>query len=246
MTAPDLYLRLRGLTPARVRLDGGRGPAPMSALLSFQEDHAAARDAIRATVNWDALAADLAPLEVLRVASRARDRATYLRRPDLGRQLDAEVVLPRLNCPLMVIVGDGLSARAVSLQAVPLIRELATRLPELRQVPVVLAQGARVALGDVIGAATRAGMVLMLIGERPGLSVADSLGAYLTLGPAAGLHDSARNCVSNIHDRGGLGPAAAADRLVWLINEARRLGATGIALKDESRAAAPLLPPGSS
>ena len=234
MTTPDLLSRLRLLTPARVRLDGSMRPMPVRSLLSFQEDHAAARDAIYGMVDWAALSADLAPMRTLRVDSRATDRATYLRRPDLGRQLDPAASLPVLDCPLLVVVGDGLSAPAVTAQAAGLIRELAERLPDLRQVPVILAQGARVALADAIGAAVRARMVLMLIGERPGLSVSDSLGAYLTHGPAPGLRDSARNCVSNIHARGGLSHPAAADRLVWLITHARQLGATGVALKDES------------
>jgi len=225
--------RLAALTPARVRLEAGAGPTRLADLLTFQEDHAAARDAIHGSVDWAALERDLAPLPVLHAASRATDRATYLRRPDLGRQL-AEGALPRSAPPLQVVIGDGLSAPAVMAQAVPLMRALAAHLPELADRPVVLAQGARVALGDAIGAAMGAGMVLMLIGERPGLSVADSMGAYLTLNPRPGLRDSARNCVSNIHARGGLSADDAARRLAWLVAEGRRIGATGVALKDDS------------
>ncbi|OWJ87641.1 hypothetical protein CDV54_21480 [Paracoccus yeei] len=99
---------------------------------------------------------------------------------------------------------------------------------------MVLVRGGRVAIGDPIGLALGARMVLVLIGERPGLSVADSLGAYLTLAPRPGLRDSARNCVSNIHLRGGLSHEEAADRLSWLVAAAQRIGATGVALKDES------------
>lgn len=234
MSQPDLFRRLAQLTPARVRLDASAAPVPMEDLLAFQQDHAAARDAIHGRVDWDALSDALAPLQSLRVASRATDRAVYLRRPDLGRQLAEGTELPRLDCPLLLVVGDGLSAPAVTAQAAPLVHALAERLPELRDVPVVLAEGARVALGDAIGAATGAATVLVLIGERPGLTVADSLGAYLTRAPRPGLRDNARNCVSNIHLRGGLGHDAAADRLAWLITESRRIGATGIALKDES------------
>lgn len=233
MNRPDLYRRLSALTPARLRLEAGAGPTRLADLLDFQQDHAAARDAIQCEVDWDALSGALAPLPVLRVASRAADRATYLRRPDLGRQL-ADADLPRARPPLLLVIGDGLSAPAVMAQAAPLVAALRVRLPELTDRPVVLAQGARVALGDAIGAAMGAGMVLMLIGERPGLSVADSLGAYLTRAPRVGLRDNARNCVSNIHARGGLSPDAAADRLTWLIQEARRLCATGVALKDAS------------
>lgn len=225
--------RLAALTPARVRLEQGAGPTRLSDLLTFQEDHAAARDAIHGEVDWPALARDLAPLPVLRVASCATDRATYLRRPDLGRRL-AAADLPLTAPPLQVVIGDGLSAPAVMAQAAPLMRALVGCLPELCDRPVVLAQGARVALGDAVGAAMGARMVLMLIGERPGLSVADSLGAYLTLHPRVGLRDNARNCVSNIHGRGGLTSDVAARKLAWLVAAARRVGATGVALKDDS------------
>lgn len=240
MSAPDLR-RLSALTPARVRLQAGAGPTALPDLLRFQQDHAAARDAIHGQVDWDALARDLDPLPVLRVDSMATDRATYLRRPDLGRQL-APHDLPRMDAPLQLVIGDGLSAPAVMAQAAGVVRALLACLPELAGRPVILAQGARVALGDAIGAATGAGMVLMLIGERPGLSVADSLGAYLTHAPRIGLRDNARNCVSNIHPNGGLSHQAAAERLAWLVMQGRRIGATGIALKDES-GGSDLLPP---
>lgn len=233
MSVPD-FDGLRRLTPARVRLDAAARPMPLPALLSFQEDHAAARDAIHAAVDMDGLAASLAPRPCLRVESRATDRATYLRRPDLGRRLAEGTDLPRLDCPQALVICDGLSAPAVMAQAPGLIAALSQRLPDLATQPVVLVRGGRVAIGDPIGEALGAQMVLVLIGERPGLSVADSLGAYLTLAPRVGLRDNARNCISNIHLHGGLSHEAAADRLAWLLQEARRIGATGVALKDES------------
>ncbi|MTH65664.1 ethanolamine ammonia-lyase subunit EutC [Paracoccus shanxieyensis] len=238
MSAPDQFAPLRLLTPARVRLDPATRPTPLSALLAFQEDHAAARDAIHAALDMAALAQGLAPRPCLQVESRAVDRATYLRRPDLGRQLAEDTELPRLDCDLALVVCDGLSAPAAMAQAPGVVAALSQHLPELATQPVVLVRGGRVAIGDPIGAALGAAMVLVLIGERPGLSVADSLGAYLTLNPRPGLRDSARNCVSNIHPRGGLSHKAAADRLAWLVAEARRIGATGVALKDESGQAA--------
>ncbi|MFH5775494.1 ethanolamine ammonia-lyase subunit EutC [Paracoccus sp. NGMCC 1.201697] len=234
MSAPDQLGRLRRLTPARVRLDAAARPLPLTSLLAFQEDHAAARDAIHAPLDADALVRALAPRPCLCVDSRATDRATYLRRPDLGRQLAEGADLPRLGCALAVVLCDGLSAPAVMAHAPGVLDALSARLPPLADQPVVLVRGGRVAIGDQIGAALGAQMVLVLIGERPGLSVADSLGAYLTLNPRPGLRDSARNCVSNIHLCGGLSHAAAADRLAWLVQEARRIGATGVALKDES------------
>ncbi|SMO90395.1 ethanolamine ammonia-lyase subunit EutC [Paracoccus laeviglucosivorans] len=233
MSAPD-FAGLRRLTPARVRLDAAARPMPLSALLAFQEDHAAARDAIHAAPDMAALAERLAPRPCLLVESRAVDRATYLRRPDLGRQLADGADLPRLDCPLALVICDGLSAPAVMAQVPGVVAALSERLPLLADQPVVLVHGGRVAIGDPIGAALGAQMVLVLIGERPGLSVADSLGAYLTLNPRPGLRDSARNCVSNIHLRGGLTHEAAADRLAWLVAEAQRIGATGVLLKDES------------
>jgi len=236
MSAPDFFANLRRLTPARVRLDAASRPVPLASLLAFQEDHAAARDAIHAALDMDALSAALAPHPCLRVESRAGDRASYLRRPDLGRQLAQGTELTRIDCPLALVVCDGLSAPAVAAHAPGVAAALSARLPELAGQPVVLVKGGRVAIGDPIGALLGAEMVLVLIGERPGLSVADSLGAYLTFGPRPGLRDSARNCVSNIHQSGGLTHDAAADRLAWLVEEARRIGATGVALKDESAA----------
>lgn len=237
----ELRDELVRLTPARVRFEAGGNPPPLDDLLRFQADHAAARDAIHGHVDWDAVAAQLAPLDTLRVASRATDRATYLRRPDLGRQLAGESRLPRLDAPLLIVLGDGLSAQAVTTNGPGLVRALTERLPELAQLPVILAEGARVALGDQIGMRAGAEMVLMLIGERPGLTVADSLGAYLTLAPRVGLRDNARNCVSNIHGNGGLSARQAADRIAWLIHAARKLGQTGVALKDDSSATHPAL-----
>lgn len=233
MSAPD-FARLRRLTPARVRLDAAVRPLSLPALLAFQEDHAAARDAIHAPLDRAALADALAPRPCLCVDSRATERATYLRRPDLGRQLAPGTDLPRLDCALALVICDGLSAPAVAAQAPGLVAALSRHLPELAAQPVVLVRGGRVAIGDPIGLALGARMVLVLIGERPGLSVADSLGAYLTLAPRPGLRDSARNCVSNIHLRGGLSHEEAADRLSWLVAAAQRIGATGVALKDES------------
>ncbi|MDS9468990.1 ethanolamine ammonia-lyase subunit EutC [Paracoccus sp. MBLB3053] len=235
MSAPDLYQRLRRLTPARTRLDPTGSPLPLSDLLAFQEDHAAARDAIHGAVDWANVEAALAPLQTYRQRSRAGSRADYLRRPDLGRQLESGTELPRLDCPLAFVICDGLSAPAIQAHAAAMVRALIARLPDKSgALPIVLVENGRVAIGDPIGAAIGAGMVLVLIGERPGLSVADSLGAYLTYAPRPGLRDNARNCVSNIHGHGGLGYAAAADRLIWLMTEARRIGTTGVALKDQS------------
>ncbi|OQP86483.1 ethanolamine ammonia-lyase [Rhizobium rhizosphaerae] len=233
MTATsDPFERLRRLTRARVALGRAGDGLPTEALLAFQMAHAKARDAVHGHVDFDAVAEALSPLESLRVKSGAADRAIYLRRPDLGRRLSAGTdSLPAGPVDLAIVVADGLSSVAVEQHAATVVTRLARLLPDLSLGPIVLAEQARVAIGDDIGARMRAGMVLVLIGERPGLSSADSLGAYLTFAPEVGMRDSARNCVSNIHDHGLL-PAAAADKLAWLIREALRLKLTGVGLKE--------------
>jgi ethanolamine ammonia-lyase small subunit len=138
-------------------------------------------------------------------------------------------------CQLAILVGDGLSPAAVNVHAVALIRNLGPRLKEsgIEIGRTVVASGARVALGDEIGAILGARMVLMLIGERPGLSAPDSLGAYLTFAPRVGLTDAMRNCVSNIHGA-GLSYVEAAFKIAWLVREGLSRQVTGVALKDES------------
>ncbi|AJE47561.1 ethanolamine ammonia-lyase subunit EutC [Celeribacter indicus] len=224
---------LAALTPSRVRLDFAGGPVPLDRLLSFQEDHAAARDAITERPDWPGLAAALdRPVQL--VQSRAPDRASYLRRPDLGRRLARGTEVAESRPSLAIVIADGLSPPAVMAHAAPLVAALDGVCAASRGAPVFLAEQARVAIGDEIGALCGARLVLVLIGERPGLTVSDSLGAYLTWAPAPGTRDSARNCVSNIHARGGLSYTAAAARLAWLIAQAGERRVTGIGLKDES------------
>jgi ethanolamine ammonia-lyase small subunit len=178
-------------------------------------------------------------LEVLQVQSAAPDRATFLLRPDLGRRLSADsAALLEAHagepCRLLLVLADGLSAAAVERQAPPLLAALLASQPVgWRLGPLVVATQARVALGDDIGERLGAGMVAMLIGERPGLSSPDSLGVYLTRAPRVGRTDAERNCLSNIRPA-GLGYLEAARKLWWLAQAADRCGATGIALKDES------------
>jgi len=233
---------LRELTPARVGLGRTGAGMPTRALLEFTLDHARARDAVHAAFDVSALISGLADLglEPLDVCSRARDRKDYLRRPDLGRTLDQAsqerlAGHKRSTCRLAIVVGDGLSPRAVKAHAIELIRRLIPRLA-VERIEIghaVVASGARVALGDEIGAILGARMIVMLIGERPGLSAPDSLGAYLTFAPRVGLTDAERNCVSNIH-RSGLGYDEAAFKIAWLVREALAREVTGVALKDES------------
>jgi len=232
---------LRDLTPARVGLGRAGASLPTEALLGFTLDHARARDAVHAAFDGPGIIAGLRDvgIEAFEVCSRARNRADYLRRPDLGRALDqaSQHLLAGRGggCRLALVVGDGLSPTAVNAHAVQLVRSLLARLAidgiEIGR--AVVARGARVALGDEIGATLGARMMLMLIGERPGLSASDSLGAYLTFAPKVGRTDAERNCVSNIHGA-GLGYDEAAFRIAWLIREGLAREVTGVALKDES------------
>jgi ethanolamine ammonia-lyase small subunit len=231
----DLWLR--GLTQARVGLGRAGAGLPTAALLEFQLAHARARDAVHAALDAEALAAALGGVVV---ASAAGDRATYLQRPDLGRRLATGAALVRGDWDLAILVGDGLSATAVAAHAAPVVAALLPLLPGWRIAPPVVACHARVALGDDIALALGARLVLVLIGERPGLSAPDSLGAYLTHAPVRGTPDSLRNCVSNIRPPHGLGHGEAAARIAWLLHEARRRGVTGTALKE----AADLVTPG--
>jgi ethanolamine ammonia-lyase small subunit len=233
---------LRALTPARVGLGRAGASLPTRALLDFTLDHARARDAVHAIFDVPAIAAGLRALglEAFEVRSRAQGREDYLRRPDLGRRLD-QASQQRLadrdvgRCRLAVVIADGLSPSGVNAHAVELVRCLIPQLAadgiEIGQ--TVIASNARVALGDEIGAVVGARMVVVLIGERPGLSAPDSLGAYLTFAPRIGLTDETRNCVSNIH-AAGLGYDEAAFRIAWLVREGFAREITGIALKDES------------
>ena len=229
----DAFDMLRRMTRARVALGRCGDGLPTQARLEFQMAHALARDAVWGKVNFDSIADALAPREVIKAASAAPDRASYLRRPDLGRRLAAGAAsqLPSGPFDLVFVIADGLSADAVERHAADVVIATEARLPGLAIGPVVLASQARVALGDDVGAAMRARLVAVLIGERPGLSAADSLGVYLTLHPAPGLRDSARNCISNIHDH-GLSAERAGEKLAWLVREALRIGVTGIGLKE--------------
>jgi ethanolamine ammonia-lyase small subunit len=233
---------LKRLTPARVGLGRSGASMPTEALLGFTLDHARARDAVHAAFDIAGLAAGLdgLGLKPVEVCSQVHDRRDYLRRPDLGRMLDAasrQMLESRSGaaCQLAVVIGDGLSPTAVNVHAIELLRHLVSRLAAdgLEIDATVIATSARVALGDEIGAVLAARMLVMLIGERPGLSAPDSLGAYLTFAPRIGLTDAERNCVSNIH-RAGLSYQEAALRIAWLVREGLKRQITGVALKDES------------
>lgn len=237
---PDPWEQLRAYTSARIALGRVGASLPTTEVLRLGLAHAQARDAVHHPLDIDALHAALAPagFRLLRVNSQAPDRASYLLRPDLGRRLTAASrALLEQQAPakeLVVVIADGLSAIAVERHAPALLREFRARFSaDWEGVPVVLAEQGRVALGDDIGAALGARLVIVLIGERPGLSAPDSLGVYLTFAPRIGRMDSERNCISNIH-AAGLAYGLAADRLSHLAREALRLQQSGVALKDNS------------
>jgi ethanolamine ammonia-lyase small subunit len=248
---PSSPADLRALTPARVALGRVAASLPTRALLDFTLDHARARDAVHVAFDAEAIAADVVGLglAVSRVESRASSRRDYLSRPDLGRRLTPEAAMrlaaeSRTAADIVVVIGDGLSSKAVHAHAVAVLARLIGKLDAAAGItcgPVVVATGARVALGDEIGAILNARMVVMLIGERPGLSAPDSLGAYLTFAPSIGRTDAERNCVSNIH-RAGLDPGEAAAKIAWLAREGLARKLTGVALKDESQAMPQPLP----
>jgi ethanolamine ammonia-lyase small subunit len=238
---------LRDLTPARVGLGRAGVSMPTQALLAFTLDHARARDAVHAAFDVAAIIGGLHDLglEAFAVCSRAGNRKDYLRRPDLGRMLDpaSQDLLANRNsglCRLAIVVGDGLSPSAVNAHAIELVRNLIPRLAadDIEIDRAVVASGARVALGDEIGVILGARMIVTLIGERPGLSASDSLGAYLTFAPRVGLTDAQRNCVSNIHGS-GQGYEEASSRIAWLIREGLAREISGVGLKDESGGGAP-------
>ncbi|MEJ0099253.1 MAG: ethanolamine ammonia-lyase subunit EutC [Pseudomonadota bacterium] len=241
----DAWSTLRRYTAARIGLGRAGASLPTREVLRFAMAHAQARDAVRTLMEWSTVEQGLQQLGVptLRIASEATNRDIYLRRPDLGRQLDAPSREALQRCAgdkpeLLLVIGDGLSSTAVTANAVATIAAL---LPQLRTLgwklaPILLASQARVALGDAAGEILQARAVVMLIGERPGLSSADSLGAYLTWEPRTGRRDSERNCISNIR-AGGLTAEAAGFKLLWLLRETFRRQLTGIALKDESHCA---------
>jgi len=231
----DGWDALRRFTPARIAL-GRAGPAlPTAEVLRFGLAHAQARDAVRAALDPRAIEPELLaeghPVRV--VHSAAPDRGAYLARPDLGRRLDgagrAALGAPDANPPdAVVVAADGLSAVAVERHLLPLLRALRGYGPPWTGAPVVIALQGRVAIGDEIGEIVGARLALVLVGERPGLSSPDSLGAYLTYGPRCGRTDAERACVSNIRPA-GLPCAEAAARIDRIAREALRRGRTGVA-----------------
>jgi ethanolamine ammonia-lyase small subunit len=235
----DPWTNLRNRTSARIALGRAGGSLGTAACLEFATDHADARDAVYSELDVPLLAAALNQ-PVLQLRSQAGDRRIYLQRPDLGRRLDdtsAELLKNSAGQPadIALIIGDGLSATAAQRHAVPVVTELHSLLKPtgFRFSQLCIVTQARVAIADQIGSLLNARLSIILLGERPGLGTADSLGAYLTYAPAVGKTDADRNCVSNINSR-HLPPAAAAATLFWLVQQSLVRQLSGVRLKDES------------
>jgi len=237
--ADDLWATLRRSTAARIGLARTGASLATGPLLDFRLAHARARDAVHAPLDEPKLLADLRSLglPVVAVSSAVRDRAQYLLRPDLGRQLADvdQALLAARGEPndVVFVVTDGLSACAVQSHAQPLLAQV---LPDLAHAgwqvaPLVLVRLGRVAIGDAVARALNADSVVVLIGERPGLSAPDSMGAYLTWQPGPQTTDAQRNCISNIRPE-GIGYADAAFRLMHLLMAMRARRISGVALKD--------------
>lgn len=237
---------LRRITQARIGLARAGAATTTGELLEFQLAHARARDAVWR--DWDIAACaatlDTQGLSSVTVDSQAPDRATYLKRPDLGRKLSPasvetlKALSKHVQPQVALILSDGLSAAAVDAHATHTLLAIHTDLAaaSLSVSPVILARHGRVALSDEIGQLLGARISVIVLGERPGLSAADSLGIYLTHSPLPGNTDAQRNCISNVREPGGLPPSLAAARLVSLLRRSLALGASGVALKDETHA----------
>jgi len=255
-TTPATWGVLRRFTDARIALGRAGRSLPTAPHLAFQLAHAQARDAVHLPFDAQGVASRIQALglQTLSLHSAAADRAVYLQRPDLGRHLDdaSRVQLearratpaPEYAYDLAFVVADGLSALAIHENAAPLIAATLARLQDASPLwavaPVVLVEQARVAVGDEVGAGLGARCVVVLIGERPGLSSPNSMGLYLTWHPQPGLTDERRNCISNVRSA-GLPADTAAAKLVHLLQAARTLQLTGVGLKDTQDQGAPTL-----
>jgi ethanolamine ammonia-lyase small subunit len=244
LAKPDPWDQLRALTPARIALGRAGASLPTRVHLEFQLAHARARDAVHDALDSEALTRELSlnGLESLAVRSAADQRSRYLQQPDLGRTLDraSREMLQHRSTPesrpdAAFVLADGLSAQAAHRHAVPVLTSLHPKLiaDGWRLAPIVVAQLGRVALGDEIGQLLGARLVVVLLGERPGLSSPHSLGAYLTWEPRPGRSDAERNCLSNIRPE-GLHYDRAAAKLQFLMSESRRRELSGVALKDDT------------
>ena len=234
----DPWSILKNRTNARIAMGRAGGSIPTANCLAFAADHAEARDAVNSELDVSAFEKSLSQ-PVISLQSQATDRTIYLQRPDLGRRLNAVSVQllqsrQKSESDVLLIVADGLSATAAQRHGAAVIKHLTEHLKSkgLTIGPLCVVRQARVAIQDEIGMLLHSRLACILIGERPGLGLSDSLGAYLIHSPAVGKTDADRNCVSNIHPR-HLPIAAAAETIGWLIEQALKRQLSGVGLKDE-------------
>ncbi len=238
----DGWHALQQYTAARIALGRTGVSVPAKEMLGFKMAHAHARDAVFSLLEIETITEQLRrlSLEIMSLKSRAGDRHSYLQRPDWGRRLNdlsakALSSLLHTGSDVCITIADGLSAEAINRHAVPVMQQLLPMLAakQISIAPVCLVENGRVAISDETGSLLQAKLSLILIGERPGLSSPDSMGAYLTFAPAIGVTDESRNCVSNIRPE-GLPYSEAAFKIYYLVSEALRLQQSGIGLKDNS------------
>ena len=236
MSGRDEWHALAAHTPARLALGRAGNGLPTARVLEFQLAHARARDAVHAPFAARRVADELGKPGTLLLDTSARDRERYLLDPDAGRRLDvaSQAKLQRGRYDAALVIADGLSSTAIHRHGAELARLILGGHPELKWAPVTIVSGGRVAIGDEIAPALGAELCIVLIGERPGLSAADSVGIYVTFAPRSGATtDAKRNCISNVRP-GGLELEDAAHRLGWLLGQARRLRFTGVGLKEDA------------
>jgi len=246
----DAWQKLRQFTNARIGIGRVGTSIPTAELLRFQLSHAQAIDAVHVPLNIESLAEQLAAsnvlfpyLPMLNLHSKAQERMVYLKRPDLGRQLDKNSLtklnnIKAINYDLVFVIADGLSSYAITHHAKNFLEIIIQQLKEdshqqWKIAPICVVEQGRVAVGDDVAEALNAKQVVLLIGERPGLSSPDSMGAYLTWNAQRGMEDSQRNCISNIRPE-GLQYQAAAHKITYLLTESRKRMLSGVELKDRS------------
>lgn len=238
MSQDDIWDKYRAFTHARIGLGRTGSSLTTQQMLAFRTDHALASDAVWADMDVDSLQTQIADLgaEVLTLDSQAKDRQTYVQRPDLGRLLSesSQELLQSLSpqpYEVSIIVADGLSSLGIERNAVPLLAALLPLLRSYRVAPITIVRQGRVAISDPIGDLLGSQLAVILIGERPGLTSPYSMGAYLTYAPRSGNTDERRNCISNIRSE-GLPHELAAQKLNFLIGESLRRKLSGVNLKD--------------
>ena len=234
----DHWEFLKNFTDARIAMGRTGNSIPTKNLLEFQLAHAKARDAVHSELNFTEISDLLNKfnLQIINLHSSVHNRMEYLQRPDLGRKLNEESKTILNKCQkgfdLSIVIADGLSSFAIKNHLKPFLENLLPELNSWRLAPLSVVKEGRVAIGDEIAQILEAEIVVILIGERPGLSSPDSMGIYLTYAPKSGLTDESRNCISNVRPA-GLNYSSASKKLLYLLNQSRSKKLSGVNLKDE-------------